>query len=388
MKLLAIDSSGLVASVAVAEDDRLLGEYTIDRGKTHSESLLPMIAAVLDMLELEVSDMDAIAVSSGPGSFTGLRIGAATAKGLAFAKDIPIVPVPTLDALAYTQWQARGIVCPLMDARRNQTYTGLYRFDDVGDLVSVQAACVVPVSDIILAVNELKESVIFLGDGVPVFRERIEMDCKVPYLFAPLNGNRQHASAVAALGMKLFEAKKAVPASSFAPEYMRMSQAQRERLENSRVSVRDANTDDIPWLYKLSDAAMTEVWSEKAFSDALENENALVIAAFLESPDTGKSEPVGYSVFYTAADEAELPQIAVDENFRRARIASGMMKTAFERLRDKGVSSVFLEVRKSNLPAIAFYEAEGFVRQGVRKDFYASNDGYAREDALIYRRDL
>ena len=120
MKILALDSSGLVASVAVAEDDVLTAEYTVNYKKTHSQTLLPMLQAVKDMIELDLSTVDAIAVAAGPGSFTGLRIGSATAKGLALAMDCPIVEVKTVEGLAYNLYGTDKVVCPLMDARRNQ----------------------------------------------------------------------------------------------------------------------------------------------------------------------------------------------------------------------------------------------------------------------------
>ena len=128
MKILAIDSSGLVASVAVTEDDSLIAEYTTNYKKTHSQTLLPMLDEVKKMIELDLSCVDAIAVSAGPGSFTGLRIGSATAKGLGLALDKPIISVPTVDALAMNVYGTDHIVCPLMDARRSQVYTGIYRF--------------------------------------------------------------------------------------------------------------------------------------------------------------------------------------------------------------------------------------------------------------------
>ena len=128
MKILALDSSGLVASVALTEDDDLIAEYTVQYKKTHSQTLLPMLEEIRKMVELDLKEVDAIAVAAGPGSFTGLRIGSATAKGLAFALEKPIIPVPTLDGLAYQMYGTDALVCPIMDARRNQVYTGIYEF--------------------------------------------------------------------------------------------------------------------------------------------------------------------------------------------------------------------------------------------------------------------
>ena len=126
MKILALDSSGMVASVAVVEEDRLLAEYTVNYKKTHSQTLLPMLNEIGQMTELDLNTVDAIAVAGGPGSFTGLRIGSATAKGLGLALDKPLVHVPTLEGMAYNLFGTDKVICPMMDARRNQVYTGIY----------------------------------------------------------------------------------------------------------------------------------------------------------------------------------------------------------------------------------------------------------------------
>lgn len=128
MKILGIDSSGLVASAAVVEDDNLLAEYTVNYKKTHSQTLLPMIDEIVRMTELDLNTLDGIAVAAGPGSFTGLRIGSATAKGLGLALGKPLVEIPTLEGLAYNLYGTEKLVCPMMDARRNQVYTGIYEF--------------------------------------------------------------------------------------------------------------------------------------------------------------------------------------------------------------------------------------------------------------------
>ena len=128
MKILAIDSSGLVASAAILEDDSLIAEYTVNYKKTHSQTLLPMLDEIVKMTDTDLNAIDAIAVAEGPGSFTGLRIGAATVKGLGLALDKPVIGIPTVEGLAMNLYGTNALVCPLMDARRNQVYTGIYRF--------------------------------------------------------------------------------------------------------------------------------------------------------------------------------------------------------------------------------------------------------------------
>ena len=233
MKILGVDSSGLVASVAVVEDGNLLAEYTVNYKKTHSQTLLPMLDEIRRMTELDLESIDAIAVAAGPGSFTGLRIGAATVKGLGLALEKPIVAVPTVDGLAYQMWGASAYICPLMDARRKQTYTGLYRFEN-GEFVVEHSQCVVSIEEIIELVNQQGEPVVFLGDGVPVFAEDIERLCRVPYQFAPAHRSKQSAAAVAALGCEYYKRGETVLAEDFRPEYLRLSQAERERLEKEK----------------------------------------------------------------------------------------------------------------------------------------------------------
>ncbi len=232
MKILGLDSSGLVAGVAVVEDGVLLGEYTTDYKKTHSQTLLPMLDELRNMIELDMNTVDAIAVASGPGSFTGLRIGSATAKGLGLALKKPLVEVPTLEGLAWNLWGTDRIVCPLMDARRNQVYTAAYEFVPAGQDFELRTVIPQNPSDIeamLEKLNGLGRAVIFLGDGVPVYLSVIREKLRVDYSLAPPGSNRQRAGSVAALGAVYYARGKTVDAGAHRPEYLRKSQAERER---------------------------------------------------------------------------------------------------------------------------------------------------------------
>lgn len=230
MKLLALDSSGLVASVAVLEDDNLLAEYTVNYKKTHSQTLLPMLDTIAKMIELDLNTVDAIAIAAGPGSFTGLRIGSATAKGLGLALDIPLVEIPTVDALAYNLFDTDKLICPIMDARRSQVYTGLYHYEN-HKLVVCESQMALSVNVLAAKLNSRGEEVIFLGDGVSVYRPLLDELLTVPHSYAPAHVNKQRAAAVGALGAIYFSEGKIVNADEHEPEYLRKSQAEREREE-------------------------------------------------------------------------------------------------------------------------------------------------------------
>ena len=236
MKILALDSSGLVASVAVVEDDgvnsSLLAEYTVNYKKTHSQTLLPMLDEIARMIELDLNTIDAIAVAAGPGSFPGLRIGSATAKGLGLALDKPLVHVPTVDALAYNLYGTDRVICPLMDARRNQVYTGIYEFRN-NELSVIEPQMAVGIDVIAGKLRALGREVVFLGDGVPVFRKALmeELMQGMDFSFAPAHLNKQRAGAVAALAVSYVRAGKIETAAEHRPDYLRPSQAERERAE-------------------------------------------------------------------------------------------------------------------------------------------------------------
>ncbi len=252
MKILAMDSSGLVASAAIVTETSVLAEYTTNYKKTHSQTLLPMIQEIVEMTETELSELSAIAVTAGPGSFTGLRIGSATAKGLGQALKLPLISVPTTLALAWNFAGSDALICPLMDARRAQVYTGLYRWNKEKECMdSLTGQLAVSVEEIIEKVNRYGQPVIYLGDGMDAYRTVLCDRTNVPYYLAPLHQSRQSAASVAACALSvvkkatdLSKLSETVPdsevcvisAAAFAPVYLRKSQAEREREEQEKCA--------------------------------------------------------------------------------------------------------------------------------------------------------
>ena len=207
MRILAIESSAVTASVAILTDDVLTAEYTVNYKKTHSQTLLPMIDEICKMTETEPESFDLIAVSQGPGSFTGLRIGAATGKGIALALDKKMVAVPTLKAMAYNVSETDYLICPVMDARRQHLYTALYRLDKDGKPQEVLAQSLLSYEELIKLLNEKNEPVLFIGDGV--YRQNRHLKKVLPVLIKSLRRiSAPSAQAVWRLRQKIWQKRE------------------------------------------------------------------------------------------------------------------------------------------------------------------------------------
>ena len=227
MKILSVDSSAVAASVAICEDTTLLAEYTLNNGNTHSETLLPMIESVLKSLKLDVSDVDLFALSAGPGSFTGVRIGAATIKGLAFDSKKPCVEISTLEALAQNLVLYKGLICPVMNARRSQVYTALFRSDGK-TLTRLMPDSALAISELDEILAKYEEDVALVGDGYEIAQKDLKLTSTV---FVPEAQRDQSALSVATVAYKKYLQNEGCDDASLSVNYLRPSQAERERAE-------------------------------------------------------------------------------------------------------------------------------------------------------------
>ncbi|MCR5587555.1 MAG: tRNA (adenosine(37)-N6)-threonylcarbamoyltransferase complex dimerization subunit type 1 TsaB [Lachnospiraceae bacterium] len=235
MTIIGIDSSGTTASVSVISDGKVLSALTQDTAYTHSRTLLPMVDNAIKMADIKKEEIDLVAVANGPGSFTGLRIGAGTAKGLAMAFDTKIVEVPTLDALAFRLIYSDGLICPIMNARRSQVYTATYEtvFENEAyenpSLKEVLPMEAIDIYELMDKLAGLGKKICFTGDGIEEFRETIINEFKAPFEFAPPHLSRQSAASVALLGEKYYNQGRAIDIDKFKILYLRKSQAEREK---------------------------------------------------------------------------------------------------------------------------------------------------------------
>lgn len=227
MKILAVETSSATASVAVMDNEILLAEYTLNHNKTHSQWLAPMTNQILENLDLKSGDIDIYAASSGPGSFTGLRIGITTIKAIAYVAQKPVISVPTLDALAYNIPLVDKLVCPIMDARNNQVYTALYKRDKTVQTIITEYMGI-PINELVEILKGKKQEVVFVGDAVEVHREYLLSELGDSCEFAPGNLMLQKASSVAQAAR--IRAMNGLIENCFdmIPFYLRKSQAERE----------------------------------------------------------------------------------------------------------------------------------------------------------------
>ena len=229
MKILAFETSAKAASVALMERGKLLGEAYQNTGLTHSQTLMVMAEDLLKACNLTPKDVEAVAVAAGPGSFTGVRIGVAAAKGFAWGKQLPCYGVSTLEAMAHSLGIWQGYICPVMDARRNQVYNALF-YVNHGEITRVAPDRAIALADLGEEIKNLTEPVFLVGDGSNLCYNTLLKD--VPNLVLP-SEHRMHQRAV---GVALLAATQAAQGiaptgAELTPNYLRLSQAEREKLE-------------------------------------------------------------------------------------------------------------------------------------------------------------
>ena len=231
MKILSLDSSATLASVALCEDERLLAEYSVNNGNTHSETLLPMLESVLDNFGLTPKSIDLFAISNGPGSFTGVRIGAATVKGLAFASEKPCVGVSTLQALAFNLSGYTGLVCPVMNARRAQVYTALFRSDGE-HLERLMPDSAMSIDELDELLSRYGEGVRFCGDGYDITVGALS---KTSFIPVPERERYQSAYSVAQVALSEYRNGNSNNDTELKVTYLRPSQAERELMNKNKI---------------------------------------------------------------------------------------------------------------------------------------------------------
>lgn len=227
MKILSLDTSAEVCTAAICEDKKLIAEMTVNTGNTHSQTLLPTVEQILKISETSFDDIDCYACSTGPGSFTGVRIGVATVKGIAYGKNKPCISVSTLRALAYNLIGYDGIICPVMNARRNQVYNALFECKD-GIITRLCEDRALSIDELDAELAEIGKPIYLVGDGYDITIKGFK---KTAPEFVPERLRAQSAYSVACCALEKYNSGEILTDRDIAPIYLRPSQAERERNE-------------------------------------------------------------------------------------------------------------------------------------------------------------
>lgn len=372
MLILAIDTSSATATAALMEDNRLLAELIQNSGKAHSQRLMLMVENLLTSCGKSPKDIDLYACTAGPGSFTGLRIGASLVKTMAQVFEKPIVGVSSLDALAYNLLGYNGLVCPMLDAQRGTVYSALYRWDK-GQLLKLEDYRVIDAKELVEKLATFGQNVAVLGDGADIAAQHIHQ-AATNITLIPAGHNQPRAASCAALGLDQYNRGEVESCYSFKPIYIRKSQAEVEYEKKQQVSFRKMELKDVEDVWEIEKLSFRSPWSKESFIQEMQvNDKARYVVA--ELGDT----LVGYGGMWFIVDEAHITNIAVHPDYRGRKIGEQLVMAMIETAAKENIQRLTLEVRVNNTPAINLYKKLGFQEAGIRKGYYTDTG----EDALI-----
>lgn len=371
MLILAIDTSSSTATTALIEDGSLLVEYTQNSGRTHSQRLMPMIDEMFKSSGKKPADVDLYACAAGPGSFTGLRIGATAIKAMAQVFDKPIAAVPTLDALAYNLYNYDGLMCPMVDAQRGAVYSALYKWEN-NKLIKIEDYRVIDAKELVDKLAAFNQKVAILGDGVEIAAKHIATNSNIS--LAPVGSLQPRASSCAGLAEQMQEQGNLESSYSFMPVYIRKSQAEVEYEKKQGLVVRSMELRDVDAICEIEKLSFKTPWSKESFIEEIKaKERTRYVVA--EMGDT----VVGYGGMWLIIDEGHITNIAVHPDYRGQKIGKRIVEEMIVVANREGITSLTLEVRMSNTPAIKLYKNLDFKEAGIRKEYYTDTG----EDALI-----
>lgn len=392
MKILAVDTSTAMATAAVTEDGKLLALSSAMSPKGHSQKIFGLLKRVLDEGNIPIEEIDVFACSVGPGSFTGLRIGATAVTGLAHGMKKELIGLPTLDVLAAGIYGFGGYVCPILDAQRSSVYSALYCWMD-GELKKIENFGVVEIDKLEETIHQaildfisekdddepIKQEigelvnlsqVLFCGDGVPLFSEKIKAFKRVHGHIA--KGDKLYPSAAVAAWLAEESIGKGAP-GTLRLEYIRKAQAEVEYSHRNPINIRKMEITDVEQVHEIESLCFPTPWSLDSFRQEMENPMAFYLIA-----EVG-GRVAGYAGIWQIIDEGHITNVGVHPGFQGMGIGEKLMRELIKESEKRLLFNMTLEVRVSNIPAINLYKKLKFHEAGVRKGYYTDT----REDGLI-----
>lgn len=368
MKILAIDTSSKICSVTIFEDLKTIIELQNDDEKTHSVKLMPMIDTAFKETNLSLDDIDLLACSLGPGSFTGVRIGIATVKAFADVKNIPIVGISSLEILAYNVRElalsSNALVCSMIDAKNENIYCGLYEFSKNScNQISIFA------ENISESIKKIKtnasnyKNIIFVGDATLIYKDLLISSFSNPTF---VEDNSQKGSSVAISGYFKYLKNEYGNSSTLSPIYLKKSQA--ERTLEEKIKILKMEQSDIDLITPNFSTEFDEFWNINTLQNDFNNTNSTYFIAKLDD------EIVGFAGLLKICDEANIMNIVTKINKRNLGIGSKLLAKLIETAKEQNCTSITLEVNEHNSSAIHLYEKFNFKRIGLRKKYYNNTD--------------
>ncbi len=356
MKTLCIDTTSFVASVAIIEDKKVIGESTINYIRNHSITLMPLVENLMNTLNIQLSDMDRVAVAIGPGSFTGQRIGASCGIALAKAMGAKIIPINSLDLLVENHRDFDGLVVPIIDARRSEVYFSIYKKGERLVEYNIKAF-----DEVFELCKKYNMPVMFTGDGISVHKDKILT--QEGFFVASENNSYQRASSMALL----LDDEKAVDYDKLKLFYIKKTEAERTYNQNN-FKIIDFDESFLDGVYEVEKDAFFEPWSKKMFQDELGNKFARYFVGVIDG------EVVGYIGSWYVMNEGQITNIAVKKEYQGQGFGKKLVQKVIDYYKELECIGVTLEVRVNNESAIALYKSFGFVFEGTRKNYYSNGD--------------
>ncbi len=371
MKILSIDTSLTVATVSVIEDNNVLGSFNVNVKNKHSETLMPIIKNLLEITKVNPKEIEKVICGVGPGSFTGLRMGVATAKAFAYSNNINVIPVSTLDTLATNIKYTDKLIVSIIDGKRSNVYACSYKIKN-NKLKRVSSMTFTNIDELLEKITKDNVEAIFVGDGALVYKELIEKNKK--FCIANANDLLTNSTNMAFFAMENLIDEE-VSAMDLKPMYLRKSQAERDYILNNintleLIELNDTHIDEVAEIEKNT---FPMPWSKDAFQKELDNKTAKYFVASFEG------QVVGYGGVWNVSNEGFITNIAVREEFKKLGIGKKIVTKLIDYIKQDNGIGISLEVRVSNAIAIDLYKKLGFEIEGTRKNFYSDNN----EDAYV-----
>ncbi len=366
MKILSIDTASDICGVSILENNNLIINLDNNTGRTHSENLMPMIEQAFIQTNLTLKDIDLLVCDKGPGSFTGIRIGVATIKAFHDSLSIPCIGISSLEALAYAI-KENEFIFSILDCKNDNCYFALY------ELKNSQYTEIIPPSTDTIT-NALKmckqnvssSNICFVGDGSDIYKTQICSEFETP-IFAKPENNLLNSYYLGLAGLSKWEENKL---DDVLPLYLKKPQAQRH-LENSLKDIKISNM-TLEHLNDISDILMSDFdnfWNPSILKDELNCENSHYLVAQLNN------DIVGFAGIKVILDIADIMNLVIKKDFRNQGIATLLLENIMSLSKKLKVSSLTLEVKEDNYPAIHLYKKFGFENIGTRKNYYKNMNG-------------